>query len=224
MRQEERSPGRDEAEALAEAFSVLAAPTRLRLLDRLRAPAFAPDLADELGVSRQAVAKHLEVLQEAGLVEARPAKRGFLPALEYHASPAGLFAFKEAVLQLARPEPAREEGGTILARSEAGAPPPPAPGLLVVHGRQRGEWLLLPGGPSWAIGRDAINEVVLGWDPFASARHALLARDGSEWTVTDLAARNGTLLNFAPLPPGRPVRVRHGDLLVVGRTVLSLRC
>lgn len=53
-------------------FVALADPTRRRLLDLLAAggPATATTLAADLPVSRQAVVKHLAVLDDAGLVAA----------------------------------------------------------------------------------------------------------------------------------------------------------
>jgi DNA-binding transcriptional ArsR family regulator len=58
---------RDRSEAV---FSALADPTRRRLMARLseQGPATASDLARELPISRQAVAKHFAALEEAGLV------------------------------------------------------------------------------------------------------------------------------------------------------------
>lgn len=57
-------------DAVAEVFSALADPTRRRILDALAAhgEATATVLAAELPVSRQAVVKHLGVLDRAGLV------------------------------------------------------------------------------------------------------------------------------------------------------------
>lgn len=54
----------------AEVFSALADPTRRRVIDHLsrKGPASATELAGTLPVSRQAVAKHLALLEEAGLV------------------------------------------------------------------------------------------------------------------------------------------------------------
>jgi DNA-binding transcriptional ArsR family regulator len=50
-------------------FDALADPTRRRIVERLgRAPATAGEIADELPVSRQAVVKHLALLEHAGLV------------------------------------------------------------------------------------------------------------------------------------------------------------
>ena len=51
-------------------FAALADDTRWRILTRLgEAPASASALARELPVSRQAIVKHLGVLEDAGLVE-----------------------------------------------------------------------------------------------------------------------------------------------------------
>ena len=59
-----------------EVLVALADPTRRRLLDVLsaRPQSTATALAEKLPVSRQAIVKHLAVLEQAGLVEAR--KRG----------------------------------------------------------------------------------------------------------------------------------------------------
>jgi DNA-binding transcriptional ArsR family regulator len=54
-------------------FDALADPNRRHVLEALaeRATATATELANELPVTRQAVAKHLAALNEAGLVESR---------------------------------------------------------------------------------------------------------------------------------------------------------
>lgn len=65
-------------EAVAEqVFSALADPTRRAILAALAAagPATATDLAARLPITRQAVAKHLALLAEAGLVTAEPGER-----------------------------------------------------------------------------------------------------------------------------------------------------
>jgi DNA-binding transcriptional ArsR family regulator len=50
-------------------FDALADPTRRRIVERLgREPASAGEIADGLPVTRQAVVKHLALLEEAGLV------------------------------------------------------------------------------------------------------------------------------------------------------------
>lgn len=65
-------------EAIAEqVFTALADPTRRAILAALAAdgPATATDLAIRLPISRQAIAKHLALLAEAGLVTAEPGER-----------------------------------------------------------------------------------------------------------------------------------------------------
>jgi DNA-binding transcriptional ArsR family regulator len=65
------------ADRSAEVFAALSDPTRRRLLDHLsrRGPASATELAGALPISRQAVSKHLALLEEAGLVAGERAGR-----------------------------------------------------------------------------------------------------------------------------------------------------
>jgi DNA-binding transcriptional ArsR family regulator len=65
-------------EAIAEqVFTALADPTRRAILATLAAggPATATDLADRLPITRQAIAKHLVLLADVGLVTAEPGER-----------------------------------------------------------------------------------------------------------------------------------------------------
>ena len=65
-------------EAIAEqVFTALADPSRRAILAALASggPATATDLAGRLPISRQAIAKHLALLAEAGLVTAEPGER-----------------------------------------------------------------------------------------------------------------------------------------------------
>jgi DNA-binding transcriptional ArsR family regulator len=66
------------AESIAEqVFVALADPSRRAILAELASagPATATDLADRLPITRQAIAKHLGLLAEAGLVTAEPGER-----------------------------------------------------------------------------------------------------------------------------------------------------
>ena len=58
-------------------FVALADPTRRGILAALASggPSTATDLADRLPVTRQAIAKHLALLADAGLVTAEPGER-----------------------------------------------------------------------------------------------------------------------------------------------------
>ena len=67
-----------DAEAVAEqVFAALADPSRRAILATLASggPATATDLAVRLPITRQAIAKHLVLLTEAGLLTAEPGER-----------------------------------------------------------------------------------------------------------------------------------------------------
>ena len=71
-------PGPADTEATAEqVFVALADPSRRAILAELASagPATATDLAVRLPITRQAIAKHLALLAEAGLVTAEPGER-----------------------------------------------------------------------------------------------------------------------------------------------------
>jgi DNA-binding transcriptional ArsR family regulator len=71
-------PPRPDIEAVAEeVFTALADPSRRGIVAALAAsgPATATDLATRLPITRQAIAKHLALLAEAGLVAAEPGER-----------------------------------------------------------------------------------------------------------------------------------------------------
>ena len=71
-------PTPPDSEAVAEeVFTALADPSRRGILAALAAsgPATATDLAARLPITRQAIAKHLALLAEAGLVAAEPGER-----------------------------------------------------------------------------------------------------------------------------------------------------
>ena len=71
-------PSRPDIEAIAEeVFTALADPSRRAILAALAAggPATATDLATRLPITRQAIAKHMALLAEAGLVSAEPGER-----------------------------------------------------------------------------------------------------------------------------------------------------
>jgi DNA-binding transcriptional ArsR family regulator len=70
-------PEADLEAAAQEVFAALADPTRRAILGALAAGglATATDLAEQLPITRQAIAKHLALLAEAGLVVAEPGER-----------------------------------------------------------------------------------------------------------------------------------------------------
>jgi len=70
-------PGRDPEAVAEDVFAALADPSRRTILAELasRGPATATDLATRLPITRQAIAKHLGLLTDAGLVVAEPGER-----------------------------------------------------------------------------------------------------------------------------------------------------
>jgi DNA-binding transcriptional ArsR family regulator len=82
-----------------ELWAAIGEPTRRRLLDALlaRGEATATSLAGELPVTRQAVAKHLAILDRAGLVEAHRDGR----ELRYRVRPERLDEARRSVARVA---------------------------------------------------------------------------------------------------------------------------
>ncbi len=69
------------------------------------------------------------------------------------------------------------------------------------------------------IGRRADNAIILD-DDFVSSEHSLLAWRDGKWWLSDVASRNGTVLNGQVIT--RPMQLNWGDLLGVGRVRLRL--
>ena len=69
--------------AMSDVFAAVSDPTRRELLERLRLDGPQPitRLAEQLPMSRQAVTKHLRVLEQAGLIVQQPRGRERLHAL-----------------------------------------------------------------------------------------------------------------------------------------------
>ncbi len=72
-----------------------------------------------------------------------------------------------------------------------------------------------------SIGRGKENSIVLE-DKLASRRHALIQKVRDAYFIQDLGSTNGTFLNGERLPSGKYVRLKLSDLIVIGRTELSL--
>ena len=84
----------DLAELIARRFRMLAEPTRIKLLDRLReGEANVNELSEGLGASQQNVSKHLAMLTEAGMLARR--KEG--NHVYYRIADEGVFALCEQV-------------------------------------------------------------------------------------------------------------------------------
>ncbi|MEU4157935.1 BTAD domain-containing putative transcriptional regulator [Actinoplanes sp. NPDC026670] len=106
----------------------------------------------------------------------------------------------------------------VVAPQPAGAGRPVLTWLDASGGVRRRE---LPGAGELVIGRAEAADVSLSGDVAVSRRHAALRVTGGDVVVADLGSRNGTFLNGARLGPSDTVRVRSGDLLRCGDTVLA---
>lgn len=219
--------------ALAESLAALAYPSRLEILDQIRFPHVLSEIRvtphreaegenPDRVISKQAVAGHLEKLVAAGLVRQDRAESG----TTYVAHAARLYALAEDVRSLcvrySAQIPAGDETGTL-----AGASPRPrarGPRLLLVHGAYEGKAypLEVPARGPWLLGRSRDAVVSLDYDPFVSAEHAEVFRDDRGFALRDLRdAKNGTSLNWERLPRGGTVRLAPGDVIGVGRSLLS---
>jgi len=207
---------------LPQTFQALANPIRVQMLERLRTPCTSGALADAFGVSRQAIIKHLEVLQSEGFVHALGGASVLRPAKRFVANPMVLHAFKETVWALGGFSPALKLPPIPTVRtSTALTGPGPEPGLLVVHGDAPGRWYPLD--EDTTVGRDEACGVVVPNDVFASGAHARVEAKGQNWFVRDLDSTNGTFLDFLRLLPGKSMALRPGQVVTVGRTHFVFR-
>jgi len=74
-------------------------------------------------------------------------------------------------------------------------------------------------GASLVVGRGSICDVVID-DDLASRKHLEFELRGGVLTVTDLASRNGVLVNGLPIKDRQ--ELHHGDQVTAGRTPLSI--
>jgi pSer/pThr/pTyr-binding forkhead associated (FHA) protein len=74
-------------------------------------------------------------------------------------------------------------------------------------------------GDRLTIGKSDDNDLAIADDPTLSRHHALLERIGAAWSVSDLGAKNGTLVNGQRVV-GTQV-LKHGDELTLGETRLG---
>lgn len=84
----------DLADLIARRFRMLAEPTRIKLLDRLRdGEASVNELSEELGASQQNVSKHLAMLAEVGIL----ARRKEANFVYYRIADEGVFALCDQI-------------------------------------------------------------------------------------------------------------------------------
>lgn len=208
------------------ALAALANPERLRILGYLTRPRSADDVARQMGVSRQAAAKHLAKLAEAGLVERREGTRGAAAVTTHVLDPRALFLVHDEFEKMGslRRRGQREAPGRTLVVPVAPPPGPPLAGpcFHVVRGMDTGHRFALPHTEqrTWTLGRAGSCDVSVAHDPYASKRHAEVRWTGAGFALADLGSTNRTFHNFAALPKHGLAPLRHGDVVGVGKTLL----
>jgi len=94
--------------------------------------------------------------------------------------------------------------------------------FLLYRDAERAQCLVELEGDRISVGREAGNDVHLGWDPEASRVHALLERVAGSWTVTDdELSRNGTYVNGTRVRGRR--RLSDHDVIRFGSTPVHYR-
>jgi DNA-binding transcriptional ArsR family regulator len=223
--------------ALAEQLAVLGYVTRLELLEMLRLPHAVSDIelipqrgggpGEPSSASRSTVYEHLRKLEEVGLVRAREVDRGGRPVKMFMADSLRLYALLEDLRRVvafhAGHAPAGDATGTL-----RGTPAPrraSGPRLVLVHGLYEGR--SYPLDPTslvagrWTIGRKSDLPVSLDYDPYASLENAYVEPRGGRFVLHDFAdSKNGTSVNWEPLPRGGVAPLHAGDVVGVGRSLL----
>lgn len=219
-------------DALATALAALSSPTRLAILRALRAPRALGEIhvrssdADARPLARQTIREHLDKLIGVGMVTSREVDRPYGDTVEFVANHQTLYALTEELRNLSRVRPLVEPDGQT-AHTEAPQRTVGRGGTLVlVKGLDEGTTFELRPPPGsaraeWIVGRRRGVAVPLDFDPYVSSENSRVVWEGGAYAVEDIPdSRNGTSLNFAPLPRGERRPLRHGDVIGVGRCLL----
>lgn len=217
---------------------VLGVPNRLELLRKLQVPhtlgeiILPPGRREKLRspdrpISRQAVEGHLRKLEELGIVASRQGEQHGRAVTEYLVNHGRLFVVADELRRLSLIRPAIA-GMTVTsmrgAPTSGPSPLPEGPALVLANGPLEGTIFPLEGLGPWMVGREKGLAVPLPYDPFISKENARVSREGSAFFVQALpGARNGTRVNWRLLAEGETVRLKPGDAIGVGRSLLFLR-
>jgi hypothetical protein len=174
-----------------------------------------------------AVLRHLEKLADAGLVRIDRAERGGRSLPLYTTNAPRLYTLLEDLRQLciasANAGDPSDATGTL--GQAQGSDDVTGPRLVLVHGLYEGRAYALAkaqGERPWTIGRRRGSAVTLDYDPYVSLDNAVVARRAGQWVLTDLAeSKNGTSINWRRLPKAGSQALRAGDVIGVGRSLLS---
>jgi pSer/pThr/pTyr-binding forkhead associated (FHA) protein len=111
------------------------------------------------------------------------------------------------------------------------APPPPTDVAISIFIMGSGEILPLEGRSEFTLGRSAEGQPVLpdidlaayrAYEAGVSRLHVSITLGNEQALATDLGSANGTRINGLKIPPHKPVAVKHGDILTLGRLRIQL--
>lgn len=220
----------EEIKELAEAFFALSNERRLQLLFLLTNPRYREEIAEELGVSRQAATKHIEKLLEHGFVIELQGWRKTGPVEEYRVNPKRLFSLGMTLADLGKlephggPERAGAEPTQVVDDANQGSKQSTTSQhahLLILNGPDAGERFVLEGeGPRWTIGREEDRDLVLDHDPYISGSQCEIQLAPEGHAIVDVYSSNGTFVNFGRLPHGGRTTLDAGDVIGIGRSFL----
>lgn len=98
---------------------------------------------------------------------------------------------------------------------------PKAKAYLIVHGGPNdGAMVRLRSSKELIIGQDPKKSDLALDDKTVSGEHISIRPDGEAFTVTDMASRNGTLVNGTKI---HEVHLNDGDVIKIGHTVLIFK-
>ena len=99
------------------------------------------------------------------------------------------------------------------------------PKLVLVHGVYEGKAFALSSeteqARGWLIGRRRDAPISLDYDPYVSTENAVVKRAGEGFRIEDLGSKNGTAINWEHLDERGTHQLRPGDVIGVGRSLLS---
>ncbi|HET6403065.1 MAG TPA: FHA domain-containing protein [Candidatus Thermoplasmatota archaeon] len=227
---------------LAEYLRALGNQNRLELLYALRRPRSVREIElhpqevragenPERAISHQAVRDHLAKLRAIGVLTVERVERDGNVVDEYVLNHQKLFAIVEELRMLGdlRAEEAPPVQPTIGASPAAPAKAEHGPRFVLVRGQGEGRVFALrkenlTAGRGWLIGRKLGLAVSLDYDPFVSSENAEIMLTSAGYRIHDVrSSRNGTLVNFEPVPAGGSKPLAHGDVVSIGRTHLVFR-
>ena len=91
--------------------------------------------------------------------------------------------------------------------------------IVVMYGPEIGRRVAL-GTAAFEIGRSSKTELFIDQESI-SRHHARITFDGAGYVITDLGSTNGTLVNDSPVGARHEAKLRDGDQIQIGRSILK---